>query len=496
MARVGCVKEMHTWKSTEMEDKGKLKESKGARSCINCRKGKSRCDIPDRGAIRPSTRPQPPHLACHRCNILKLPCVIDVSLTIDQQGYETASGSVRRRSISPNRRSTNSSSSPSSSSHFFQSAREVRHPSDIETYRESERKIHVFEPDLSGFGYEETVKIESSPMGLENGKAYRSHQIAPAVDVEEKLQSLRPFQYLHGLCLIQPDFLAPSVKYDEMNGNSLNRLLERHEASIDWLEMGQHIQAYQLHLPFLEPFDNRRLFHYQEEFYLATRLYLASLRTDLVDLQADLIVYLRSQTLSCALRGAENEDEAAALVSLALYEPLLLVKSAGQIQLDGRGILAAAATASRMLQLEKTPSMMQEFDTITNAHQLIKRASIWITIAYVSAYCTFANSVDQSPLLECSLEDLKIMETTCHRWLNASSRFAEQASLLSLLLSRYRSLIEFRQIVRKSQSELQSLPVTPLTLAEPCLRGANADCQRSARRMLGNLNTLRQILGE
>lgn len=88
------------------------------------------------------------------------------------------------------------------------------------------------------------------------------------------------------------------------------------------------------------------------------------------------------------------------------------------------------------------------------------------------------------------------METTCHRWLNASSRFAEQASLLSLLLSRYRSLIEFRQIVRKSQSELQSLPVTPLTLAEPCLRGANADCQRSARRMLGNLNTLRQILGE
>lgn len=226
-----------------MEDKGRSKDVKGiqvgVRSCINCRKSKQKCDIPDRSAIRPSTRPQPPHLECHRCAILRLPCVIDVLLIMDQQRKENGSRS-KRKSLSPDKRFTSSSSAASSSSsHLFHSTREFRRPSDVETYRESERKIHVFESDLSGYGYEENVKIESSPMGLEDGKAYRSLQTAPTVDVEEKLQSLRPFQYLHVLCYIQPDFLAPSVKYDEMNGNSLDRLLEKHAASIDWTEMGQ-----------------------------------------------------------------------------------------------------------------------------------------------------------------------------------------------------------------------------------------------------------------
>lgn len=91
----------------------------------------------------------------------------------------------------------------------------------------------------------------------------------------------------------------------------------------------QSLRAHQLHL-----FDQRQQSAHQG-LYLATRLYLASLRTDLLELQSDIIAYLRSQTLSCALRGADNVGEAAALVSLALYEPLLLVKSAGQIQLDG-----------------------------------------------------------------------------------------------------------------------------------------------------------------
>jgi hypothetical protein len=234
--------------------------------------------------------------------------------------------------------------------------------------------------------------------------------------------------------------------------------------------------------------------------YLATSLYLASLRTDLVDLQVDLLLFLRQTSLSCLVRGPTNAGEAAALVALALYEPLLLVNSVKEMQLDGSGFLAAASTASKSLDLDKLPLMMRSFNLHSDRDPsgLLRQCSLWVTIALYSGFITLAGNLPQRPYLECTLQDLNDVELFCKRSLEVSgaSRWAEQVSLLLILLFRYRTLRDFQEITTRQLSALAKVPVQPYDGAEACLDVGVTKSFACANDVLNRLQALRHRLCE
>lgn len=61
---------------SEVEISTAKKRTRGLRACVACRKAKHRCELPDQLAIQPSGDAQPNHLKCHRCNALKISCVV------------------------------------------------------------------------------------------------------------------------------------------------------------------------------------------------------------------------------------------------------------------------------------------------------------------------------------------------------------------------------------------------------------------------------------
>jgi hypothetical protein len=235
--------------------------------------------------------------------------------------------------------------------------------------------------------------------------------------------------------------------------------------------------------------------------YLATRIYLAALRTEDCDLQADLLHYIRSQALSCVLRGPSSVGEASALTALALYEPLLLVSSAEQMQMDGSGLLAAASTASKTLDLERIPLIMQEFDyhSSQDPSSLLRECSLWVTIALISGFNSLAGSFHQRALLECQLESLDHVESFCTALLEFGghqSPYSELISRLLLQIFRYQSLRHFQDIIQSRLVALNSLPLSPYDQAQACLVEGLSDTFEAAKNTLNKMKILRQTLSE
>jgi hypothetical protein len=51
--------------------------SHSTRCCTLCRRRKTRCELPSAALLLPaSPDPLPPHQACHRCNVLSVPCIL------------------------------------------------------------------------------------------------------------------------------------------------------------------------------------------------------------------------------------------------------------------------------------------------------------------------------------------------------------------------------------------------------------------------------------
>lgn len=256
------------------------------------------------------------------------------------------------------------------------------------------------------------------------------------------------------------------------------------------------LQAYQLFLPFLEPLRTGE----QVGLHLATGIYLASLKTDLVGLQVDLLHAIREQTLLCISRGPSDPGEVAALVALALYEPLLLVDSSRKLQLDGSGLLPAASSGAKMLDLEETPLLMRDFDWQSHRDPsgLLRRGSLWITIALYTGFNKLAGNATQRQGIECNREDLHQVEMYCKRSLEVydASQWAEQASMLYLVTFRYRTLKEFQDLIIRQLSILEGIPLSAHDRAEACMVDGVDRAFSFSRDVLNQLPSLRQSLGE
>jgi len=260
------------------------------------------------------------------------------------------------------------------------------------------------------------------------------------------------------------------------------------------------LQDYCFFLPFLELFPVGEMQIDGEELYLATRLYLAALRAGLLGLQVDLLVYLRVQILSCIRRGPVNVGEVAVMVILALYSPLLLGDTAEELQLGAFDLLTAASTASRRLGLDETPAMMQRWEHAPHLvpPDLIRKCSLWITIAHVSTFNSMGSNIYQPLLLECPLEDIKYVESFCKRLLKTTSTLplSGQVSLLLLVTYRHRCLMQIRLVIVTQIAELEAMHVFPASQAEAKIVTGLPKALALAKSLLNELKDLQKNLCE
>ena len=264
--------------------------------------------------------------------------------------------------------------------------------------------------------------------------------------------------------------------------------------------METSLHEYHLFLPFLVPLDGHEQAHGRAGLLFATSLYLAALKTDAVDLQVDLLHALRHRTKACIFEGAKDEGEVAALVALALYEPLLLVRAGEEMEPDGAGLLAAASSAATMLNLAKTPLLMRTFDLHSDGDPsgLLRQCALWITIAFYSGFNNLAGNAYRRPGFECSSEDLDEVERFCKRSceMPGAAQWAEQASLLLLTVSRYRTMREFMEIAYRQISILEGLPLTPYDRAIACIDEGVSRSYAYGHEVLNRLQALRLYLCE
>lgn len=189
---------------------------------------------------------------------------------------------------------------------------------------------------------------------------------------------------------------------------------------------------------------------------------------------ADIHAFVRKQSISCILRGPSTQGEASALTALAAYEPLIVAGSVEEMQLDGSGLLAASSVAIRALNLERLPLFLQDYTAFPDQDptHLLTQCSVWITTAFISTLNSLAGNVLQRPILECTLDELDIVERFCRKILQTSSKsshWIDQVSLLSLQIFRHRALIRFRDIVCSRLMAMEKVPVPDFSQAEAVL---------------------------
>lgn len=175
----------------------------------------------ERDAIRRSSLPQPEHLACHRCRVLKLPCMIDLD-------PERSAAHATSTSLQAGVQGANDSSSPRED---YAANLHSRWKDKEPGYNDS--KFHVFDPQFKTDGFERDG-IKFAEFTSKQSSTVLQH--TPVIDVAEKLQSMRPFQYLYRLCSIQPEFLSSSIN-DVKNAYTLEEILVKHSSIIDWSSM-------------------------------------------------------------------------------------------------------------------------------------------------------------------------------------------------------------------------------------------------------------------
>jgi hypothetical protein len=196
------------------------KPTKGRSSCQGCRKAKQRCDLPHREAIHPSKQPQPSHLACHRCKILDLACIFELSREEWQQF-----------AISDDTPPTQSGSTPEAITTVTSSPWQSR-LNDASSSRNIDSSVHVFDPRFESDGFRD---LRSKAPPRHRNDVYPPQQPSAIVDIADKLQSLRPYAYLYRLCSLQPNFLAfPEGKSGSQGNSSLDCILDKHSAVLDW----------------------------------------------------------------------------------------------------------------------------------------------------------------------------------------------------------------------------------------------------------------------
>ena len=206
------------------------KAPRGPTSCVNCRRSKQRCDIPDRGAVQPSSLPQPRYLACHRCNILKLSCTIDAPLTAAatprSNGQQRTSASPDASGSSGSRRySTDTRTPPPSRS-------QASAPLHSTTPQQKYADIHIFDPHFEHHDPERKDTLHANGFGY----VLQQQQHGKRGDLLNTLQWFHPFPYLLRLCSAQPDFLAPSVGTAPPTP-SLSQVLDKHAPYLDWEQL-------------------------------------------------------------------------------------------------------------------------------------------------------------------------------------------------------------------------------------------------------------------
>lgn len=257
------------------------------------------------------------------------------------------------------------------------------------------------------------------------------------------------------------------------------------------------LRQFDFFLPaFLEPINLN--IRDRSDFWVATRLYLATSRTDSIDLQVDLIDYLRPLTISVMNYGARNKEDLAALVAIALYEPLLLTKAKDEIQLDGMDIREAAFTACLSLDYQKIPSILQ-MPSLDSSLELIQMCAIWFTIAFMKDLQSIMGGGYPFRIpFQVSQEDLTIVQYYCQQLLKkpGSSELFEKASLLLILVFRYQALQDFNGIASVYLKLLQDTPSPRFIEARACLDDFMIKWQETVSSTLERIFALQSSLCE
>lgn len=214
-------------------------------------------------------------------------------------------------------------------------------------------------------------------------------------------------------------------------------------------------------------------------------------------MQVDLIDCLRTQTISTINHGAKRKEDVAALIALAIYEPLLLIKGKDEIQLDGLDIGEAAFTACLALDLHKTPSMVQ-LPSSKSPCELIQICAIWISIAFITDYHTMMGGTFHRNPFQVSREELAIVQSYCQESMRlpGSSSWSRQASFLLILIFRYQTLQNSNKTATIYLNVLQDLPTPHFIEARICLEEFTNNWREVVGGILDRILILRDSLCE
>lgn len=246
--------------ATSIKSRNRRSGSNIPKSCKSCRKSKQRCDIPNRSAIEASEEPQPWDLACHRCKVLHLPCIVDYPLDVSSSNQrKSPPGDDMQRQISRgsshqrDQRHRSSASPPSSSSSNRRGSRIFQYRANERSLRQSNtssssiegrnKNVHLFDPHFQG------QVIENHPARQNDKDTDMSEATSWAeTDTVTAIRHLRPFPYLTRLCSTQPGFFiskepSSNIVVDAVcSSTSIN--LEQYAGHFDWQEMNmQYVLA-------------------------------------------------------------------------------------------------------------------------------------------------------------------------------------------------------------------------------------------------------------
>lgn len=201
-------------------------------------------------------------------------------------------------------------------------------------------------------------------------------------------------------------------------------------------------------------------------------------------------------------RGTGSMSEVASLVVMSMYEPLLITNSADTMHIDGSHMMATATSSLKHLDNNVIPSQMQAFDmtnTSISPIPLLRQCSMVISVALYSNYQIFMGSIHRKlPFLGFSPADIEAMEAFCRMvigW-HRSTDQAEYASILLLLLFRYRTLATFERVSIQQYTQLTTLQDAISDQGEKLLDEMLMKLHDVSTSSLSALQAIRHDLGE
>lgn len=249
---------------------------------------------------------------------------------------------------------------------------------------------------------------------------------------EVSILSWKPTQFMAKLCKRQKGFLrSPESDGEEDQADSdLKNKAESISASVErccsrtqhWVSLGKRLDRYRCFLPFLprlEEIDSPT-----DDVLVAVSVYLAldASSTRVEKPRQRLGAGIRRCIVDIMIRGARTFEEVAALVALAIFDPVLVSKPSATdpnhslaVALSGSALLAAAGTAACALDMDSAPKQLKQDLSEEEQASIVMNAALWIVIVSTSALLTLADDPLRQHLFRCAEADLADFEEHCTR---------------------------------------------------------------------------------